>query len=1585
MRIKRFLLVGLLLSSGVNAFGQSVNPFTGSFSYGQKVLKVPSNRGPGVDISVNYNAGIQMNQPSSEIGLGWNINAGGAIYRGMLGLPDDTRDYAVNHYNLNSGWVQGYGSMYPSNSNSDRGDFFKTRRGLDSTEFTMPAFDNFIVDGPGIGGRMKLSYHKFYSYNYVNPYAWPPDFSFSATGTAGFKRPQFHFEGEFADTLVSRHYSVTLSPFTPYREPTDVVTGNGYTSSNVAPFIGRHLNGSTITSENFDSVTTRLGTASFIEYFTNHEIDSASTAGFTSGAFTTFVDFKSVHSRTNSEYPADGIGYFRITSANGITYHYSLPVYHLGTTIFRVPLDHDYSPESISTTDFTNYSNDVRIFHPGNLNILIKDSTANKYAIKWLLTAVTGADYEDSNNDHMVNDGDKGYWLSYDYRLWSSCFIKRSPEYGYDFEYMPEDGEKYYPQYFPFLNKSSGLFGVSRVSRSQVYYLNKIRTSSHTALFVRDIRNDEKGGSHDVTIPSNFKPAPDLLLKRVVLFKNEQLDSILPVIYPSGASGNAFNTSNYSDFNFDCVTNTLATSSGTSPSIYTENWFNANFPNSNPAISSYSGNNYNFLILKNVFFSQDYSLCRNYHGNVKVNYNNSSILTPPSTVEAYAATSTYSSSGKLTLNKVYTYDFANVKVTPSVIFDYNKDELVYNSSLNPNFNPRKTDYWGYYKSDATANGFSRYTSSVSKGNTNVWSLKSITDHLGGITEIEYESNSYNKVLDNESSTGFRGAAFIYRVNTVEDGSSAMNFDIYMEESNSAAVSEFSVLCGSSIANIKKRMCLPIISAIIPADVGNSSNLIAFAFGNVTTTLTSLSGNNIQGTLTPLWSASTHSCFALNTNYNQSTGSIRKFRYDLPVGTLYNSATYGYEAYCGNGFLLFETPVGYEVYGGGIRVKTLRSKNSTAETYVKEYSYADGVASEEADRFDYPRLKAGCAPTSTTAPYVYKYDFLQPKSFSPLDMSPMVGYSKVTIKDLGRINTSNGKIEISYITDPTFQNNDFRSNNTISTVTLAVSGSPSKLKTINECVNVFANIFGAEKEINMYDKNDNVISKVVNTYTPTEQGALVENVHFVEPNWFASYYTNFSMAVYSNTVNILRDIPVVLKHSTSYGMGSSYSKTQNIARDELTGKVVEMSSVAKGNSNSYGFKTPAYKCYQAIENVDFTSENLRRLIPLGYSMYSYGNVDSTLTPALGNGSSASFLSSDYKLYSRKARQRLYNQAVLTNSEVTLPSYYCNRTFGFDGGPTSLDDYGLYDKTLLANDPLPLSTISNTVFWEPVSSYNWKLTGEITLLDNYKHVVETRDQNNRFSAGKYGYNGYYKNSSASNCNYASYTFADFETTPITNTAACSIDGDLIVNNHTYINNTTLLPHTGLKCIQVGSTPVTYTVKTERSAGNSLDIGFLPGRIYRASVWTHSTNLANAQLSVSITGSVNNITYSYSDVATSANTIAVMGNWYCMQMDIVVPETFTTGTSDFVKFELKSSNGSNVVYFDDFVLHPVESSFAANVYNPRTGRLMSSIDGNGLATNYKYDAAGRILEIWKEIPGVGYKQVKSYNYNYARGINN
>jgi YD repeat-containing protein len=65
-----------------------VNLNTGDFSYTLPLSEVPGPYG-GYPISMSYHAGIGPNQEATMVGLGWSLNAGGAINRNLRGAPDD--------------------------------------------------------------------------------------------------------------------------------------------------------------------------------------------------------------------------------------------------------------------------------------------------------------------------------------------------------------------------------------------------------------------------------------------------------------------------------------------------------------------------------------------------------------------------------------------------------------------------------------------------------------------------------------------------------------------------------------------------------------------------------------------------------------------------------------------------------------------------------------------------------------------------------------------------------------------------------------------------------------------------------------------------------------------------------------------------------------------------------------------------------------------------------------------------------------------------------------------------------------------------------------------------------------------------------------------------------------------------------------------------------------------------------------------------------------------------------------------------------------------------------------------------------
>lgn len=81
-----------------------VDPFTGDFSYSVPLFEMGD-----IPITLNYAAGVSMDQESSWVGLGWSLNPG-SITRSVRGLPDDFKDdEIVNRTNIRPNETVGVG------------------------------------------------------------------------------------------------------------------------------------------------------------------------------------------------------------------------------------------------------------------------------------------------------------------------------------------------------------------------------------------------------------------------------------------------------------------------------------------------------------------------------------------------------------------------------------------------------------------------------------------------------------------------------------------------------------------------------------------------------------------------------------------------------------------------------------------------------------------------------------------------------------------------------------------------------------------------------------------------------------------------------------------------------------------------------------------------------------------------------------------------------------------------------------------------------------------------------------------------------------------------------------------------------------------------------------------------------------------------------------------------------------------------------------------------------------------------------------------------------------------------------------
>lgn len=168
------------------------------------------------------------------------------------------------------------------------------------------------------------------------------------------------------------------------------------------------------------------------------------------------------------------IGGYCITGVDGVTYHFALPVY-----------DYDWKTEMKDVSD------------PANKKSIILRSAP--FANNWLLTAITGPDFIDRNDNGLADDGDWGYWVKLNYGNHADDYKWR----------LPYQGDKRSPD---------NLYDSYTEGFKQLYYLNTIETRSHVALFLKSVRDDSRGSNSKSSLKlDEISLVPKEVYKRLVL------------------------------------------------------------------------------------------------------------------------------------------------------------------------------------------------------------------------------------------------------------------------------------------------------------------------------------------------------------------------------------------------------------------------------------------------------------------------------------------------------------------------------------------------------------------------------------------------------------------------------------------------------------------------------------------------------------------------------------------------------------------------------------------------------------------------------------------------------------------------------------------------------------------------------------------------------------------------------------------------------------------------------------------------------------------------------------------------------------
>jgi hypothetical protein len=343
---------------------------------------------------------------------------------------------------------------------------------------TFPGYDNLSVSAQGVSGSMSATLYKngalFGLDGKENKEGYALKYAVNGNNASDVNylkfnaKPQFDFDNE-----ITGYLGVAPALF------------------NNSTNISNALNYYTLNSTDINDKARRK-TSSYIEYFTNEEITTDSSyAVLKANGFL----LPSVSGFDRSTMPKDGIGAYKITTVDGKTYHYSLPV---------------YNHEIITRTNGAIRSS------PEEWQSYFEKRQLEPFATHWVLTAVTGPDFVD-NGDGIAGDGDLGYWTSFEYGKWTDAFVWKNP---YKKEVLIDDKD---PKIKTWIR-----------GRKQLYYLDKIKTRTHTALFIKGIRQDTPSPQWDYnsadhidgkqnnvvvnrfTIPSQNQ----LRLEKIVLLKN---------------------------------------------------------------------------------------------------------------------------------------------------------------------------------------------------------------------------------------------------------------------------------------------------------------------------------------------------------------------------------------------------------------------------------------------------------------------------------------------------------------------------------------------------------------------------------------------------------------------------------------------------------------------------------------------------------------------------------------------------------------------------------------------------------------------------------------------------------------------------------------------------------------------------------------------------------------------------------------------------------------------------------------------------------------------------------------------------------
>ncbi|BFP40645.1 hypothetical protein FGF1_14900 [Flavobacteriaceae bacterium GF1] len=1497
------------------------NYSAGDYDISSKGFYVPINLGV-------LNFGFGKRKITYKLDKAYPRNGYGILYARDADVTSTNNDIQNDRFkDLQNRYV--YGDAYEEAIPVFQDEFvadYKNNR--EKVNFSFASYDSYEVNAPGISGIVQpkvlqnaillgMGYYGSDSddsnkkmrvyYHHGNGITTTKTFGTSTSNSSSDIK--FYFNGQFTEDfgILSR----SLAYFSGANSFDDMLAlqqpNNGYENN----------------------INQRQKSGNYVEVFTNQQLATGST---------TQIMYPETFQQSNyGSLPADGIGAYKITAPDGKTYHYSLPVYH-----------YERIERTVLKDNNENHVNEKRQYTP--------------FATHWLLTAVTGPDFVDFNNNNIPDKDDYGYWVRLDHGQWSDGFVWRSPYQGknYDTNLVGDIEEKD--------------FGNYQLGRKQLYYLDKIVTKTQTAYFVKDVRYDATGayGDNNGTLtssttryeyefngPSNVQNAVGQgqtyvgdrnFYKRSFQLK---LDHILLVNDSDGNVGKTGTaTADLDEYN--CLPGySKSTSSNPGYDLGGGFW------------SEYGTSSYSVFREYNVYDVLDFSSF-DYNKAIKVIQFDQDYSLAPGTPSSIACTAN-PTAGRLTLKSVQFQGKNKAAYIPPFEFAY-KNEMGYPNV--PNSEKTQTsqltvdyakDPWGFIDEKYVA-ALNNSTDHVKYGPDN-WSLTQIKTPTGGTITMEYEEDDYYieafsrkfwqdnlqiaVTTDNNSVPGSYMYFHIKNMNGLRDDievdfknyfsvGERVYFDLWLVRTYDPGLFSEDFLGGVDMPGQYPY-------AIVVDEITSDNTLVLKVYRDpfnnpqVCPSPGSSTRCDLEAVIDYAWNGTSPLKY-----FAKKNGVGSNIYVSLPRGKYINSVGDGANRHTMT-YKLLANKVDRDLTGGGLRVKSITLENEFADKYKTAYHYNKPGTNEDPDHPDY--VSSGI--TSFAPERSLKFVPYQPEL-----PSPGVMYEHVTMEPFADDGSSMGKTAYEfYVLQPIFDIFDpniemFDVDNTSIFKSEVFDPGYGGIWIPNADVKAYAkevdlkvntSLIGQFKSISNYNRFGHLVSKTTNNYLSGEAAKNIDGRGAVRE----SFQTMKSVF----TTNSNDDNPVLKKRLISVSSKEEYSSVLKSV-ETVSGGFTSMEEYFDADPETGAFRTtettradgtrvrvtkvPAYDKYPDMGS-KVVNENNHHMLVQEAMNYTLLDNSGTWVP----------IDANITTWNDRWNYRNYSGAILYWNDDLSPEeriWRKHENYVWEG---DLDANGQFLNYNLTNDDG-----FNWSIGASQSTTDWKKISTTALYDRNSHPLEVADINDNKASTKMGN----RDSWVFSTSTASYTEAYYSGAEYIHYRNVGyFDGEIRSSGQS-----TEKAHTGSYSVKATAGLQGFRVFTDHTAR--------PGK-YKVSVWVNNTNKSNARVNVG------NGNESFNGEEIIAGHWTQMNHYFDLNGQQPVYVTSASGT----------------VYFDDFRMHPVWASMNSYVYD-EDGRLSFLLGPNNMGTHYSYDTMGRLTSVGIEveagttpIANGGYINSQRYKYGY------